>query len=125
VTDFEIVSSPASLQGPDTVLIEIPTGLVGKDDLLLWYRDSLRMPDYFGRNWDALDECLRDLSWISQHKLVLFHRVLPNLKSQQEQMVYLGILKSAVTDWRPNDDHEVVVAFDASCEGELRALGVK
>ncbi|GGU69093.1 hypothetical protein GCM10010211_38210 [Streptomyces albospinus] len=24
---------------------------------------SLRLPDYFGRNWDALADCLTDLSW--------------------------------------------------------------
>lgn len=24
---------------------------------------SMRFPDYFGRNWDALDECLRDMGW--------------------------------------------------------------
>jgi hypothetical protein len=28
-------------------------------------------PDYFGRNWDAVDECLRDLSWLPAEGYVL------------------------------------------------------
>lgn len=25
---------------------------------------ALELPDWFGRNWDALADCLRDLSWL-------------------------------------------------------------
>ena len=30
-----------------------------------------RFPDYFGGNWDAADECLRDLSWLPARGYVL------------------------------------------------------
>ena len=34
---------------------------------------SMNFPEYFGRNWDALDECLRDMeSWIPANGYVLF-----------------------------------------------------
>lgn len=32
---------------------------------------ALEFPDYFGRNWDALDDCLRDLSWLPAAGYVL------------------------------------------------------
>lgn len=31
----------------------------------------LDFPDYFGRNWDALDECLADLDWIAEPVVVV------------------------------------------------------
>lgn len=33
--------------------------------------ETFRFPDYFGGNWDALDEVLRDLEWIAPAKVVL------------------------------------------------------
>lgn len=32
---------------------------------------ALEFPEYFGRNWDALDECLRDLTWLRASGYVL------------------------------------------------------
>ncbi len=33
-------------------------------DLVAVLGRSLQFPEYFGNNWDALDECLADLSWL-------------------------------------------------------------
>ncbi len=34
----------------------------------------MRFPSYFGHNWDALDECLSDLSWLPARGYALFVR---------------------------------------------------
>jgi RNAse (barnase) inhibitor barstar len=35
-----------------------------KEQLLDSLAQAFRFPSYFGRNWDALDESMRDLSWM-------------------------------------------------------------
>jgi hypothetical protein len=47
------------------------TGVTDRRDLLRRVANALRFPDYFGENWDALDECLRDLEWIPGSAYVL------------------------------------------------------
>jgi len=39
-------------------------GIAGQEELLDRLAAALRFPPYFGRNWDALDEMLRDLDWL-------------------------------------------------------------
>ncbi|MFK0252646.1 barstar family protein [Streptomyces sp. NPDC090445] len=35
------------------------------------FYDGLRLPDYFGWNWNALYDCLRDLNWLPADRHVL------------------------------------------------------
>ncbi|MCL8010463.1 barstar family protein [Streptomyces sp. AS02] len=35
------------------------------------FYDELRLPDYFGWNWEALSDCLRDLKWLPADRYVL------------------------------------------------------
>lgn len=42
-----------------------------KDGLLRAIGDLLHFPDYYGMNWDALEECLFDLSWWTGPVIVL------------------------------------------------------
>lgn len=48
-------------------------GRVDKRALLGALAAALEFPDWFGHNWDALEDCLTDLSWIraSGHLIVI------------------------------------------------------
>ncbi|MFD0418544.1 barstar family protein [Streptomyces sp. NPDC127108] len=39
------------------------TGVLDKDAFMDRCARALELPDWFGRNWDALADCLTDLSW--------------------------------------------------------------
>lgn len=38
-------------------------GCMGKSDALTRIAEALHFPDWFGHNWDALGDCLTDMSW--------------------------------------------------------------
>ncbi|MBB5933741.1 barstar family protein [Streptomyces zagrosensis] len=48
--------------GPHTAHLHLD-GVRDKATFLDRCARDLDLPEWFGRNWDALDECLRDLSW--------------------------------------------------------------
>src|SRR3546814_5229736 len=41
-------------------------GCTGKDDALARFARALHFPDWFGGNWDALQDSLSDLSWLDR-----------------------------------------------------------
>jgi RNAse (barnase) inhibitor barstar len=42
-----------------------------KAELLADFARALRFPDWVGRNWDALSDALRDLSWLPEEPHVV------------------------------------------------------
>jgi RNAse (barnase) inhibitor barstar len=94
-------------------IAQIPSGLSDQNQLFQTLSRELQFPDYFGNNWDALDECLRDLCWIKSRRVVILHDDLPPL-DRKSLSTYLDILSYCVRDWKPNEDHELVVGFPPS-----------
>lgn len=119
---FAFASDITTLRTEDARVIGVPRNLSDKDALLTWYAKTLGFPEYFGANWDAFDECLRDLSWIKERRLVLYHQDVPLEASPEDQKIYIEVLANAVRDWKPGEAHEVTAAFDPACELKLRAI---
>jgi hypothetical protein len=59
----------------------------GKEALLVRIAKALSFPGWFGGNWDALEDCLADLSWSKAAGHVLVFEGKPNLPADE-----LGIL---------------------------------
>jgi hypothetical protein len=82
---------------------------------LLWF------PGYFGFNWNALHDCLTDLSWIAEKRVVLEHAGLPDIP-ETDLKIYLEILRDAVIDWNPEDGHCFEVVFSALDKNRVTEL---
>lgn len=82
---------------------------------------ALAFPDYFGRNANALRDCLTDFDWIGERRIVLLHEALPDMP-RYELWTYLDLLQDAVAYWRADGRHELSVVFDESCRSALIGL---
>jgi len=60
------------LKASSLVLVDTDfSDVVSDDGLFTKVSDALKFPDYFGKNWDALDECLSDMEWFPAKGYVL------------------------------------------------------
>ena len=103
------VSTKDSNAATEEFVVRLPRNTESKQALLCALNDQLRFP-YFGFNWDALLDCLRDLSWLNPGTLVLVHEAFPVL-DERDARTYVQVLKSAAEDWKPNESHRIVVVF--------------
>ena len=94
-------------------------GLSSRADLLLELAEVLELPDYFGENWDALSDCLRDLSWIDERRIVLIHEDVPRI-GNDELSTYVDVLKESVNDWAKCGRHELIVVFPEGTEDDVQ-----
>jgi RNAse (barnase) inhibitor barstar len=104
------------------MIADVRAGIASVDELYDVLSEALHLPNYFGRNWDALDEVLGDLSWLAPRRVVIVHADLPDLPTA-ELRVYLDVLRTAVDEWtRRPGAHELVVAFPEAEQLAIRRL---
>ena len=60
--DFSRFAAAPVTSSPETKVFDVSIGdIVSKEAFLSVLAKAMCFPDYFGMNWDALDECMRDL----------------------------------------------------------------
>jgi RNAse (barnase) inhibitor barstar len=71
---------------------------------------ALQFPDYFGENWDALDECLRDLEWLPGDAYLLVFSQADLLLDREavELSALLKVLEHAGEEWAKAHDPQGV-----------------
>jgi hypothetical protein len=85
-------------------IVRLPSRIRTKRRLFKILARKLLLPDYFGQNFDSLEECLRDLSWLPPGPVVLIHRDVPFANESEEREIYLGILHGCTDYWRKVHD---------------------
>lgn len=74
-------------------------GCVGKAAWLERIAGVMDFPDTFGHNWDALEDSLRDLSWLPASGYAVFVRGDAPRRVGRIWDTLLDVLESAAIDW--------------------------
>ncbi len=120
---FHYVDRPETYHPDDTYEVRVPTGITTKQVLMRQYVRSLKFPKYFGWNWDALDECLRDLSWLADPKpIVVVHEGLPFRAGEDRRRIYLQLLRDQVHARVETDLPVIEVVFGTASREEVERL---
>lgn len=91
-----------ALRGAEFDLVRINLATVSdKEQLLGHLASALAFPQWFGHNWDALEDCLTDLSWRAKHRHVLLIEGFQNLRSRRPDDfgVLVDVLASSAQYW--------------------------
>lgn len=96
----------------------IETAEVGsRDELMAALEKGLALPEYFGRNWDALEECLRNLPLRSgEGGLVLFRNADALLKLDPRDLKLLTVVLRSVSEFWEAEGRPFTVFFLGSSE---------
>jgi hypothetical protein len=76
-----------------------------KQSFLHKVAEAMKFPDYFGYNWDALDECITDLDWCPAERYILIYdqpEVFSKAAPTEWKIAY-DVLQSAVGYWQGTD----------------------
>jgi hypothetical protein len=90
-----------------------------KDELLDRLAGALEFPGWFGRNWDAAEDCLADLSWRgARAHVLLFSEAQPT----EHLAVLLDVLRSTADFWQERGTPFFAVFVDPRRQLELPEL---
>jgi RNAse (barnase) inhibitor barstar len=83
-----------AVKGTEMVVAKVR--FAAKEELLRSIAQALDFPDWFGHNWDALEDCLSDLSWRqAPGYLLLFEKP----RRDDDFGVLIDVLLSSAESW--------------------------
>ena len=104
--------------GFDLVRIDLAR-VSDKEELLGRFASALAFPQWFGGNWDALEDCLTDLSWRPADRRVLLIEGFQDLRARRPDDfgVLLDVIVSSAQYW--NERGRIFFAVFIDPEGTL------
>jgi hypothetical protein len=118
---FQFADEPPLRSADGAYVVEVPSDERDVIRFLGQLGCLLQFPNYYGQNWNALEDCLRDLAWIAEERVILCHRTLPSLP-EQELRVYLAVVLHSIEDWRPGEAHQLIAVFPELSRARVESL---
>lgn len=99
--DKALVLEAAKANGYQTFRVDLGRA-ADKDALLAAIARALKFPEWFGRNFDALADCLGDMSWAPAdgYLVMLEHCDGIHGQAEPEFVATLQLFQQAAEDWR-------------------------
>lgn len=100
-TMFPRIRDAAERVGLSVIEVDF-NGIADKTGLLAELARAFALPDWFGHNWDALHDCLCDLSWKEANGYLVLMRGGKGLQTRamDDFLGALDVLASASDYWR-------------------------
>ena len=103
-------------------ILHIPSNINHESQICDLYEHGLNFPSYFGKNWDALLDCLRDLSFVKEKNILITHKDIPFKNDEESKHIYIEILFDAVTRWLEFPEHKFYIYFPDTCRTEITRI---
>ena len=99
--DLDPLAEAAGMEGLRVCRASL-AGYASRDTLYDQLTVALRLPADFGRNWDALADSVRDLSWLKATGVILLLDRAEDMReaSEEDFDTLLDILEEAVDYWQ-------------------------
>jgi hypothetical protein len=77
------------------------TTIQSVNDLFDALKRSFHFPEYFGFNWNAVDECLNDLDWLKAKAYLLIVRAIDSFRmNEADFQIFIKVLNKTSREWR-------------------------
>jgi hypothetical protein len=94
------ISELKAVRTPKSHLAIIDVSGVSERELFELFVNAYNFPDYFGYNWDALDERINDLDWLDATSYILVIKNIEKIKfDTRGTKILVSILMETVDEW--------------------------
>lgn len=102
-----------------------------KAQLFKQFAKQFQFPSYFGKNWDAFNDCMTDLEWLdaSGYALYISHFELLLADFETDLTIFIELLEDMIIEWTKGSNYgveklpqpfEVVIQGNRFVENSLR-----
>ena len=100
-------------EGTNIVVLE-GNKMTNLNDFYVELIHKLKLPDYFGCNLDALDECMNDLEWLDEQPLVMIFNNPTKILISNRKLFdgFIDVVRNACKEW--STDISEGLAWDRS-----------